>query len=80
MVDVDALLERAAFFSLPFSGVPLSAFPDFGVFSSRGSKGYYFGLVTIETQISVVVLTLCSFESRIFVFLGGTSTAPRIVF
>ena len=29
MVDVDALLEHAAFFPIPFPGVPLSASPDF---------------------------------------------------
>ena len=44
-VDVDALLERGAFFFFPFPGVPLSAPPDFWIVPSRGFGGYYFDLV-----------------------------------
>ena len=40
----------------------------FGIFPLRGSEGCSFGLVSIEMQISVVVLTWWSFESLIFCF------------
>ena len=59
LVNVNALLERAVFLFYRFLAYRCQHFQIFGIFPLRGSEGCSLGLVPIETQISMVVLTWC---------------------
>ena len=80
LVDANSLLERAAFFPLPFPGVPLSALPAFWGLPLEGLQRMLFRTCADWDADFCGGLDLVVVLVGGFVFLGGASTALCTVF